>query len=271
MLRNVLNAVLPNAPNLQHICLQTGRKHYVGAFEFIGKVKPHDPPFYEEMPRLESPNFYYDMEDILFEELEKKDGKVSWSVHRPTTIFGFSSRSAMNMVQGVCVYAAMCKKEKKVMRWPGSKVTWDGFSDASDADLVAEHQIWAAVDPYAKNEAFNCSNGDVFKWKQLWKALAEQFEVEWVGYQGEDKRFSLKEEMKGKEKVWEEVVKENELVETKLEEVGNWWFLDLILGVDFAHLDSMNKSKEHGFLGFRNTFNSFNSWVDKMKAFKIVP
>ncbi|WJX41452.1 Delta(4)-3-oxosteroid 5beta-reductase [Trifolium repens] len=32
-----------------------------------------------------------------------------------------------------------------------------------------EQHIWAAVDPYAKNEAFNCSNGDVFRWKQLWK------------------------------------------------------------------------------------------------------
>jgi hypothetical protein len=33
----------------------------------------------------------------------------------------------------------------------------------------------------------------------------------------------------------------------------------------------MNKSKEHGFLGFRNTAKSFNTWIDKMKACKIVP
>jgi hypothetical protein len=33
----------------------------------------------------------------------------------------------------------------------------------------------------------------------------------------------------------------------------------------------MNKSKEHGFLGFRNTVNSFNTWIEKMKVFKIVP
>nr|ALB78113.1 putative progesterone 5-beta-reductase [Allium ursinum] len=272
MLRNVLNSVIPNAPNLQHICLQTGRNHYSGAFEFAGKVKPHDPPFYEEMLRLNSPNFYYNMEDILLEEVEKRDGvRCHGSVHRPTIIFGFSTRAAMNIVQGVCVYAAICKNGGKALRWPGSRVTWEGFSDASDADLVAEHQIWAAVDPYAKDEAFNCSNGDVFTWKQLWKALAEQFELEWVGYEGEDKSFSLEKEMRGKEAVWKELVRENELVDTKLEEVGNWWFLDLVLGAEIEHLDSMNKSKEHGFLGFRNTLNSFNSWVDKMKAFKIVP
>jgi hypothetical protein len=36
-------------------------------------------------------------------------------------------------------------------------------------------------------------------------------------------------------------------------------------------LDSMNKAKEHGFLGFRNSKNSFISWIDKTKASKIVP
>jgi Delta4-3-oxosteroid 5beta-reductase len=33
----------------------------------------------------------------------------------------------------------------------------------------------------------------------------------------------------------------------------------------------MNKSKEHGFLGFRDTVKSFGKWIDKMKAYKIVP
>ena len=46
--------------------------------------------------------------------------------------------------------------------------------------------------------------------------------------------------------------------------------MDLILGGE-ALLDSMNKSKEHGFLGFRNSKNSFISWIDKVKGYKIVP
>ena len=46
--------------------------------------------------------------------------------------------------------------------------------------------------------------------------------------------------------------------------------MDLILG-GVALLDSMNKSKEHGFLGFRNSKNSFISWIDKVKGYKIVP
>ncbi|KAG6493027.1 hypothetical protein ZIOFF_048000 [Zingiber officinale] len=237
MLRNILAAVVPSVPNLRHVCLQTGRKHYLGPLEALGKVPAHEPPFNEDLPRLPVPNFYYDQEDVLFDELSKREGGMTWGP----------------------------------LRWPGSQITWDGFSDASDADLIAEQQIWAAVDRYARNEAFNCSNGDVFKWKHLWAALAEQFGVEAVGFQEDAERFTLEEAMRGKEALWADIVAEHDLVPTKLDEVGNWWFADVVLGAPMELLDSMNKSKEHGFFGFRNTVTSFNSWIEKMKAFKIVP
>ncbi|XVF58098.1 hypothetical protein PTKIN_Ptkin07bG0035300 [Pterospermum kingtungense] len=269
MLGNVLRSVIPNAPNLQHICLQTGVKHYLGPFELLGKIELHDSPFTEDLPRLNAPNFYYHQEDILFEETEKRQG-LTWSVHRPSSIFGFSPYSLMNIVASLCVYAAICKHEGEPLWFPGSKASWECYFEASDADLIAEQQIWAAVDPYARNEAFNVNNGDVFKWKQLWSVLAEQFGIEEFGFE-EGKNLGLQEMMKGKERVWEEIVKEKQLQETRLEEVGAWWFADVILTAGPLPLSSMNKSKEHGFLGFRNSNNSFITWVDKMKAYKIVP
>lgn len=269
MLRNVLKAVIPNAPNLRHICLQTGGKHYVGPFELFGKIQPHDPPFTEDLPRLNAPNFYYTLEDILFEEVAKKEG-LAWSVHRPDQIFGFSPYSLMNIIGTLCVYAAICKHEGSPLLFPGTKQAWNCYSIASDADLIAEQQIWASVDPYARNEAFNCHNGDVFKWKHFWKFLAEEFGIERYMFEEGEKRLSLVEMMKDKGPVWEEIVKEHQLQPTKLEEVGVWWFADLILGGESV-ISSMNKSKEHGFLGFRNSKNSFISWIDKMKAYKIVP
>ncbi|KAJ1296640.1 hypothetical protein BS78_01G317700 [Paspalum vaginatum] len=138
----------------------------------------------------------------------------------------------------------------------------------------ATHLGGRAPHPMAKNEAFNCSNGDVYTWKQLWPILAGRFGLEWVGYDGEEKRFKLTEAMAAKEAVWAEIVKENELVETQLDEVASWWLVDAQFcqfGANRAFLDSMNKSKEHGFLGFRNTVKSFNTWIDKMKVHKIVP
>ncbi|XP_054818729.1 3-oxo-Delta(4,5)-steroid 5-beta-reductase-like [Prosopis cineraria] len=268
MLRNVLHAVIPNAPNLRHICLQTGGKHYIGPFELFGKIQPHDPPFTEDLPRLDAPNFYYTQEDILFEEADKKEG-LSWSIHRPQAIFGFSPYSLMNLIGTLCVYAAICKHEGIPLKFPGTKAAWECYSVASDADLIAEQHIWAAVEPYARNEAFNCNNGDVFKWKHLWKVLAEQFGIEEYGFE-EGSNLRLSEMMKDKGPIWDKIVEENNLQPTKLEEVGDWWFADITFGGE-AMLDSMNKAKEHGFLGFRNSKNSFITWIDKTKAYKIVP
>ncbi|CAN1164019.1 3-oxo-Delta(4,5)-steroid 5-beta-reductase [Linum perenne] len=251
MFRNLLDVVIPNSPNLQHICLQTSVRHYLGSFESFGKGG-------------------YANKDILFSETEKKEG-LTWSVHRPDQIWGFSPNSLMNMIGTLSVYAAICKHEGLPLIFPGSKAAWNCYANSSDADLVAEHQIWAAVDGYAKNETFNILNGDVFKWKHLWKVLAEQFEIENYGFEeDEEKRVSLVEMMKDKGSVWEEIVKQNQLEPTKLEDVGNWWFVDLLFRGE-AVLASMNKSKEHGFLGFRNSKTSFISWIDKIKGFKIVP
>ncbi|KEH35786.1 putative oxidoreductase [Medicago truncatula] len=269
MLKNVLTAVIPNAPNLRHVSIQTGGKHYVGPFESFGKIKYHEPPYTEDMPRLDYHNFYYTLEDVLFEETGKKEG-VSWSVHRPLLIFGFSPYSMMNIIGTICVYAAICKHEGVPLRFPGTKLAWENYYMASDADLIAEQHIWAAVDPYAKNEAFNCSNGDVFRWKQLWKVIAEQFGIEEYGFDEEGPRLKLTELMKDKGPVWDEIVKENGLQVTKLEEVAEWWFADACFGGN-GFTDSMNKSKEHGFLGFRNTKNSLINWIDRTRAYKIVP
>ncbi|CAN6312260.1 unnamed protein product [Urochloa humidicola] len=277
MLRNVLSAVVPTCPELVHVSLQTGTMHYFGG-PLGSKTTTcvHDPPYTEDMPRLEldGPVFYYDQEDILYAAVSRRGSVVSWSVHRPNLIFGFSPRSAANIVCSLCVYAAICVKDGAKLRWPGSRAAWEGLNNGSDADLIAEQHIWAAVEPMAKNEAFNCSNGDLYTWKKLWPVLAGRFGLEWVGYKGEEKRFKVAEAMAGKGAVWAEIVKEKELVETKVEEIASWWLVDVMAdqyGLDWEILDCMNKSKEHGFLGFRNTVKSFNMWIDKLKTHKIVP
>ncbi|GJZ52087.1 3-oxo-delta(4,5)-steroid 5-beta-reductase-like protein [Tanacetum coccineum] len=234
MFKNVLDVVIPNCGKLQHVSLQTGRKHYLGPFELYGKVA-HDPPFHEELPRLDAPNFYYTLEDILFEGVKQKEG-LTWSVHRPGTIFGFSPYSMMNILGSLCVYATIVGKHEGVpFKFPGTKEAWENYSDSSDADLIAEQHIWAAVEPNAKNEAFNICNGDVFKWKHFWKVLSEQFEVENGGFDESVGKMSMVEMMKDKAGVWDEIVREKGLVVTK-----NWKCLgclclfDIILGIEGA-------------------------------------
>ncbi|KAI4334812.1 hypothetical protein L6164_013520 [Bauhinia variegata] len=220
------------------------------------------------MPRLDAPNFYYTQEDILFQETKKKEG-LTWSVHRAQAIFGFSPYSIVNLIGTLCAYAAICKHEGLPLKFPGTKASWECYVDVSDADLIAEQCIWAGLEPQAGNQAYNISNGDVFKWKHFWKILAEQFGIEDFGFEeGSSPDFRLKEAMKDKGQVWEEIVRENGLQPTKLEEVAQWWGPDFLYRRDDMVV-SMNKAKEHSFLGFRNSKNSFTTWIQKNKALKL--
>ena len=105
------------------------------------------------------------------------------------------------------------------------------------------------------------------------KVLAEQFEIENYGLEDGKgcERVRLEEIMKGKESVWEEIVRENQLQPTKLNEVAVWSFADTVMNMGAGYLVSVNKSKEHGFLGHRNSKNSFVTWSGRLKSHRIVP
>jgi len=47
-------------------------------------------------------------------------------------------------------------------------VTWDSLADACDADLLAEAMLHCATTPACANRAFNVSNGDVYRWRDMW-------------------------------------------------------------------------------------------------------
>ncbi|XP_057544021.1 (S)-8-oxocitronellyl enol synthase ISY1-like [Amaranthus tricolor] len=271
MLRNVLNAVIPNAPNLQHICLQTGQKYAVPSSDALGEIQ-EEPRFIEDLPREDIEDSYYAMEDIFLEEVGEKRN-VTWSIHRPAVMFGFSPYSTRNIVGSLCVYATICKHEGQPLRFPGIQAVWDGYSEVVDADLVAEQQIWAAIDRQGKRQAFNCSNGDMFKWKDLWKVLSEEFDLEYVEF--EEGSNSLEGMMSEKGHVWDQIVQENEILPTKLEEVGTWWYVDSILRNEVVSdgqiSRNMAKSKEYGFGGFRDTVESFRFWIEHTRKYKIIP
>ncbi|CAA0839696.1 3-oxo-Delta(4-5)-steroid 5-beta-reductase [Striga hermonthica] len=270
MFRNILDSVVPNAPNLKHLALQTGIKYYWGNMaEMDSTNEPHDCPYYENLPRLKQENFYYDLEDLVYESALKKS-TLTWSIHRPALIFGFSPCSMMNTVSTLCVYAAICKHEGRPLVYPGTYVSWTCLWDAVDSELLAEHFVWAATCPEAKNQAFNVNNGDVFKWKHLWGVLAKEFDLEAVGYEEGREPVLLEDVMKDKDKVWDEIVRENGLVPTRLRDIAAFWLADVVFR-NKETLCSMNKNKEFGFLGFRDTTKSFLNCIKKMRAYKFIP
>ncbi|CAI0550538.1 unnamed protein product [Linum tenue] len=272
MLSNVVAALSSAGSNsrLRHVTLQTGTKQYMGPIydpEHGSRLVMHEPPFQEGMPRLPYPNFYYALEDLLARDLPEG---VTYSVHRSSIIMGATPRSIHNGLLTLAVYATICRYKGLPFRYPGNKYTWEHFCDMSDSRLLAEQQIWAGTTEGAKNQAFNCSNGDFFTWKGLWKVLCELFDVDFVDLDDAEK-FDAMEMMSGMGDVWDEIVEKQGLYKTKLEEVNCFDAMKVVTNFKFQHVCSMNKSREFGFVGFYDTFKSVRYWVGKMREMKIIP
>ncbi|KAE8728685.1 F-box/kelch-repeat protein [Hibiscus syriacus] len=181
MLSNVLKVLKGGQRSrLSHITVQTGTQHYMGPIhnpsESAGVFNPHEPPFVEDLPRLPYPNFYYALEDLVKSYVPT----LTYTVHRSSIIIGVSSRSVYNALLTLAVYASICRHEGLPFRYIGTRYTWEHFCDMSDARVLAEQHIWAAVTPGAKNQAFNCTNGDIFTWKSMWKKLSDAFDLEFT-------------------------------------------------------------------------------------------
>ncbi|KAF5205978.1 Delta-4,5-steroid 5-beta-reductase [Thalictrum thalictroides] len=271
MIKNVLDVLVSTAlrSKVRHFTLTTGTKQYLGPiFDPVlsKQVIPHEPPFHEHMQRLPFINIYYALEDLL----ASYSSNFSSSIHRSSIILGASARSGHNALLTVIVYALICRYEGSPFRFPGNKFIWESFFDASDSELLAEQQIWAVNSDKAKNQAFNCTNGDVFTWKNLWKLLCEIFGIEFVPFDETDK-FNWVEEMKSKGKIWDTIVEENSLLKLRFEEVACFEACNIVLNMHIQHVCSMTKSREFGFYGFADTFKSVRKWVERSKEMNIIP
>jgi nucleoside-diphosphate-sugar epimerase len=265
-LRNLF-AGLEQDGGVRHVALLTGLKHYLGPFDDYATGVMAETPFHESEPRLPNPNFYYSQEDELF-EASKKQG-FTWSVHRAHTVFGFAVDNAMNMVLTLSVYATICKELGKPFIFPGSVEQWNGVIDVTDADLLGEQLIWACTHKEAENEAFNIANGDTFRWRWLWPQIAEYFSVEWEAPKPEAN--PLEKQMVGAEEIWTSIAEREGLVEADVTKLASWWHSDSDLGRQMECFTDMVKSREAGFLNFRNTVKSFFDKVERYKAAKILP
>ncbi|KAJ1684628.1 hypothetical protein LUZ63_020383 [Rhynchospora breviuscula] len=265
IVRDVLAAVRP-AGSVQHVALVTGLKHYLGPFEAYGQGEMPDTPFHEDEERLPYPNFYYAQEDEVFAAAER-DG-FTWSVHRAHTMVGRAVGNAMNMAQTLAAYAAICRETGRRFTFPGSRVQWDGLTDVTDADLLADQMAWAATAPAAADTAFNTANGDVFRWRWLWPRLAERLGVEWEGY--DDHPRPLEEQMDGAGDVWRTIAQREGLVASEVEQVASWWHTDADLGREMECLTDQTRSRERGWTGYRSTLASFLDTFDELEAARII-
>ncbi|MCC2976332.1 SDR family oxidoreductase [Sphingomonas sp. PL-96] len=266
MVRNLLDA-LPAATGPRHVALVTGLKHYLGPFEAYGKGTLPQTPFREEQGRLDIPNFYYAQEDAVF-EAAARDG-FSWSVHRPHTVIGKAVGNAMNMGTTLAVYATLAQETGRPFRFPGSSAQWEGLTDMTDAGLLAQHLLWAATTPAARNEAFNVVNGDVFRWKWMWRRIADWFGIEPAPFDGSIQ--PLEAQMAGDAELWRTIATREGLVEPDLARLASAWHTDADLGRPIEVMTDMGKSRRLGFTGYQPTDDAFFDLFARLRADRLIP
>ena len=272
MMVNALNAVLPKAKSLQHFSLQTGLKHYI-CLQGSSNEDPEVRVYSEESPRVssENGNFYYDLEDLLKERLINK---VAWTIHRPGLLTGTSCRSVYNFIGCLGVYGTICRHLKLPFVFGGTKKCWEEFVlDGSDVRLVAEQHIWAATNKdvydFTNGQAFNSLNGPNYTWKEIWPTLGKSFGAQ-VPKDMFSEEYSYTKAMADKGKVWEEIVEKGGLVQTKMEDLANWEFLDILFRCPKL-LGTRDKVDRFGFTLRYKTLDSILYWCDSMRDDKIIP
>lgn len=273
MMENALNAILPRTSSLKHVSLQTGAKHYVsigsgfqeGGLGFL---------YGEDSPRVGGGrNFYYALEDLL--RLRLAAGNVAWSVHRPGLIMGSSVRTLFNFMGSLCVYGAICRHLNLPFLFGGTRRCWEEmYIDGSDAGLVAEQHIWAAINDkiYSSDgQALNAINGDSFTWREIWRAMAMKLGAE-VPEEMFSEDFVFSEAMGDKGEVWKEIVKKEELVETEMGDLANWEFVDQLFRCPMKMTASREKADRLGFQArCDDTLECVLYWVDRMRDERLIP
>ncbi|NKJ44482.1 SDR family oxidoreductase [Novosphingobium sp. SG720] len=266
MVRNLLDGVA-RSKSLRHVALVTGLKHYLGPFEAYGQGNLPDTPFREDQPRLPIDNFYYAQEDELF-AAAARDG-FAWSVHRPHTVIGKAVGNAMNMGTTLAVYATLCRELGRPFRFPGSAVQWNGLTDMTDARQLAHQLLWASTTPEAANQAFNCANGDVFRWRWMWPRLAQWFGLDAAAFDGTVR--PLADQMADDAPAWRAIAAREGLVEPDLARLASPWHTDADLGRPIEVVTDMARSRALGFAAYQRTDAAFFDLFGQLRAERLIP
>lgn len=259
MLANVIEAIEPHSPKLQHVNLMHGTKWYGN------HLGPFSTPAREDDPRHMPPNFYYDQHDWI---VERQKGKTwSWSAARPHAVCGFAVGNPMNLVMVIAVYAVISKALGLPLRFPGTEACYRSLYQCTDSELLARGVLWMAETSRCANQSFNITNGDVIRWERIWSRFADYFGME----VGPRQHINLARQMKDKGPLWHRLVAEHNLQNIPYEDIVLWNYGDYVFGTGYDIVSSTMKGREFGFNEFLETEKMFVRRFDELRENKIIP
>jgi len=259
MLVNVVEAIEPIAKKLVHISLMQGYKVY-GAH-----LGPFKTPAKESDQGHMPPEFNVDQQEFL--EKLQKGKKWTWSAIRPSVVGGTALGNPMNLVLAIAVYASISKELNIPLRFPGKPGAYDKIMEMTDGGLLAKATVWAATEPRCANHAFNITNGDLFRWNEMWLDIAGFFKLEVAP----PLHMSLQSVMADKAGLWQDMQEKYDLKKHNYEEVSSWGFADGVFSWDYDFFGDGSKARRFGFHEYVETKEMFFHMFEKLMAEGIIP
>jgi nucleoside-diphosphate-sugar epimerase len=257
MLVNSVTGISNASETLQRVVLVTGTKYYGS------HLGPFRTPAKEGDPRHDGPNYYFDQIDWL--TAFQRGRRWSWTELRPQTLCGFAPGTAMSIVPVIAVYAAVCRELGEPLAFPGS--AWRSIYQVTESAHFAEAAQWAATEPRCANQAYNITNGDYFRWCNVWPRIAEVFDMP----AGEPRPRPLVQFMADKAPLWEAMARKHGLQPYRFEELVAWPFGDYVFSCNWDVMTDLTKSRLHGFQRVVDSEEMFVRLLRRFRDERIVP
>ncbi|PIA89435.1 3-oxo-Delta(4,5)-steroid 5-beta-reductase [Cercospora beticola] len=277
LFENFLLALTATASALENVTLLSSSKYYGS------HISPVPTPCREDDVRRGDPadNFYHAQEDFL--TMLQMNQTWTWNVIRPEPIVSAAVvPGEFNIALTLAMYFMMTEHVVEEARMPTNERCWNGIAAFSDAKLLAEFCVWAAINDDCAQQAFNFSNGDHLVWRFVWPLLADQFGA----YSTPDQIFQKPEPVRGmlqqefslvewasdKKAIWDRVCEETGILEARESfSSASWSELDSMFQRSWSVNVSVNKARKFGWTGIKDSFDCFVDAFEALRQENVLP
>jgi hypothetical protein len=173
----------------------------------------------------------------------------------------------MNLLTAIAVYANLCKHKNIPLRFPGPEQAADVLYQVTDARLLARATAWAGLAENARNQDFNITNGDTFRWRHMFPRIADYFGVAHAPAQ----QLRLTDHMPSQEGDWVEIASLHRLEPTPFDELAAWGFADFIFHSTWDNVSSTIKIRQAGFPDCIDSEQMFIELFDTLAVRNLIP
>jgi hypothetical protein len=167
----------------------------------------------------------------------------------------------------IAVYAAVSKELGLPLRFPGKPGAYGTIYQVTESTHFANAALWAATEQRCANQAFNITNGDYFRWRNLWPKIAAVFDMPVADPQ----TISLTQYMADKGTLWEDMTARYRLKRIPYSDLVAWPFADYVFGADWDIMSDVTKSRLYGFHDVVDSEAMFERLLRRFREERIVP